>query len=158
MSITLLMSDLVSIEKPNINPAIFSHDFVVDTRFRMLEQCSVGGGKPLFSTAINNLPRADINYVTNISGSFNPNTRLLLTFNRLVNPICECCGNKEDITKLMICNRCCLSWYCNKACATSHHETHKLRCCKSDGPLDEGFQKIVMFKTRPLERTEGPLK
>lgn len=26
--------------------------------------------------------------------------------------------------------------------------THKLRCCKINGPLDEGYQKIVLLTTK----------
>lgn len=69
-----------------------------------------------------------------------------LCFNRLANRICENCGDKSNIIKLQICQNCCLSWYCNKECQRNHWNKHKLRCCNRNGPLDDGYQAIMMLE------------
>lgn len=105
---------------------------------------------PLINIAYDALPDVDELYVRDALKDSVPdpklNLRLCLVVNRLNNPICECCGNKSDVSKLLICKHCCLSWYCNDACSEAHFNVHKLRCCKKDGPLDLGYQQIAMLK------------
>lgn len=106
----------------------------------------------LFLKAINNLPTTDINYVfekTNMPQSVQNlnHIRTGLVFNLLTNRICENCGDKSNIIKLKICSECCLSWYCSEKCQHEHWDSHKLRCCKPDAPLDNGYQKITLVNT-----------
>jgi hypothetical protein len=104
--------------------------------------------------AIENIPIKDINLVLNkINPRIGPELinqvsilRHALAYNRLANRICEQCGDKNDIIKLMICEDCCLSWYCSKECQVKHWNTHQLRCCNEYGPLDKGYQAIFMGK------------
>jgi hypothetical protein len=69
-------------------------------------------------------------------------TRTMLVFNLLANRICEECGDKTDITKLLLCKNCHLAWYCGDECARRHWPTHGLRCGKRGGPLNRGYQAI----------------
>ena len=73
---------------------------------------------------------------------------MMATFNLLANRICEQCGDKSDITRLSICGSCALAWYCSKECQEKHWPTHKLRCCKKDGPLNKGYQAMAICKMK----------
>ena len=107
----------------------------------------------LFEKAYKNIPNSDVDYLLNVTkepSTQQERTKLsqMLAFNRLANRICENCGDKKDITKLSICNDCGLAWYCSKECQTNHWDIHKLRCCKPDGPLDEGYQAIALLRRK----------
>ena len=110
-------------------------------------------GENLFMRGVSKMPVVDISMITSrmTDGDGPANERdmkaaQMLTFNRLANRICEECSYKKTLTNLSICSGCALSWYCSKECQTRHWNTHKLRCCKSDGPLDTGYQAIVLAK------------
>jgi len=101
--------------------------------------------------AMASLPDADIEHVRaaiDIPESEWESLRYHLVCNRLANRICEACGDKHDLTKLRLCSGCHLSWFCGSTCAQRQWKIHQLRCGKTDGPLDTGFQAIVMVGPR----------
>ncbi len=115
----------------------------------------MGNGENMFLKGVNNLPIKDIEKVFNVTSEGEEPTQekvthlaQMLTFNLLANRICEQCGDKRDLTKLSICGSCALAWYCSKECQERHWSTHKLRCCKKDGPLNTGYQAIAMVKMK----------
>jgi len=112
-------------------------------------------GDNLFMRGVSNMPVKDITLITDrmTDGDGPANERVMkaaqmLTFNRLANRICEECSYKNTLTNLSICSGCALAWYCSKECQARHWNTHKLRCCKRDGPLDDGYQAIVLAKVK----------
>ncbi|HIE85112.1 MAG TPA: zinc finger MYND domain-containing protein [Dehalococcoidia bacterium] len=112
-------------------------------------------GDNLFMRGVSNMPVVDISMITSrmTDGDGPENERVMkaaqmLTFNRLANRICEECSYKNTLTNLSICSDCALAWYCSKECQTRHWNTHKLRCCKRHGPLDDGYQAIVLAKVK----------
>ena len=120
-----------------------------------LDKVGTVRGENLFLKGVNNLPLKDIEKVFNITSEGEEPTQekvthlaQMLTFNLLANRICEQCGDKRDLTKLSICGSCALAWYCSKECQERHWSTHKLRCCKKDGPLNTGYQAIAMVKMK----------
>jgi hypothetical protein len=111
--------------------------------------------EPFVLKAVNNLPEADTEVLLNVMKDDpqpleekRKQAALMCTFNLLANRICEQCGDKSDITQLSICNSCALAWYCSKECQEKHWPTHKLRCCKKDGPLNKGYQAIAFCKLK----------
>jgi hypothetical protein len=109
----------------------------------------------LFMKGVSNLPVKDISTITDrmTDDDGPPQERIMkatqmLTFNLLTNRICEGCGDKSIVTNLSICSSCALAWYCSKECQTQHWDTHKLRCCNRQGPLDTGFQTIVIAQIK----------
>ena len=118
----------------------------------------IDDNKLLFERAFKNVPKADIDLLINKTKETEgeivdiEKKRLqyaqMLAFNILANRICDHCGDKKDITKLSICSDCALSWYCSKECQQRHLNTHKLRCCQPDGPLDRGYQAIALLNTK----------
>lgn len=120
-----------------------------------LQSLEMPNGDSLLLKAVNNMPDADIRMLLQNTPddprSFKDrvsNSACMLTINLLANRICEQCGDKSDIKKLSICGSCALAWYCSKECQEKHWPTHKLRCCKKDGPLNKGFQAIAFVKTK----------
>ena len=105
----------------------------------------------LYLRGVDNLPNSDIEFLMKKTGieltkKNNEKIRHLaqcLVFNRLSKRICDYCGKQED--NLKICKNCCLSWYCSTDCQKKHWDIHKLRCCNINGPLDEGYQKILLL-------------
>ena len=93
--------------------------------------------------AAGNIPRKDVQLVkkhipvqSNLSSSpLRPHfdIALRLAFARLGNPICSCCGKKDK--PLMLCQDCCLDWYCDIKCQKGHWSKHRERCCNLGGPL-----------------------
>mgnify|MGYP001159973967 CR=1 FL=1 len=112
------------------------------------------GNDYVINKAIRNLPDADTEKLYNVIKDSDPRSkeaiindvRPKLVFNLLANRICESCGYKTDVRKLSLCKDCGLAWYCNKSCQKKHWNTHKKRCCKKDGPLDEGYQRIALAR------------
>jgi hypothetical protein len=111
----------------------------------------VANGENLFMKGVSNLPIKDISTITErMTDEDGPQKERvmkaaqMLTFNLLANRICENCGDKTIVTNLSICSNCALAWYCSKECQTQHWDTHKLRCCNRQGPLNTGFQAIVL--------------
>lgn len=110
-------------------------------------------GENLFMRGVSKMPVKDITIITDRMTDEDGTEKervmkaaQMLTFNRLTNRICEECSYKNTLTNLSICSGCALAWYCSKECQTRHWNTHKLRCCKRDGPLDDGYQAIVLAK------------
>ena len=110
-------------------------------------------GENLFMKGVSNLPIKDISTITErMTDEDGPQKERvmkaaqMLTFNLLANRICEGCGDKTNVTNLSICSNCAIAWYCSKRCQTQHWDTHNLRCCKRDGPLNTGYQAIVLAK------------
>ena len=112
-------------------------------------------GDSLLMKAINNLPHADVEKIVPLMVD-DPKplhekvqqAAMMCTFNLLSNRICEQCGDKSDIVRLSLCGSCALAWYCSKECQEKHCPTHKLRCCKPDGPLNNGYQAIAILKKK----------
>jgi len=92
--------------------------------------------------AAGSIPRKDVQLVekhipvqSNLANSADPHfdISLQLAFVRLGNPICSHCGKKDK--PLMLCQDCCLDWYCDTKCQKSHWSKHRERCCNLGGPL-----------------------
>jgi hypothetical protein len=73
--------------------------------------------------------------------------KLGLCINLHNNRICENCCSK-DASKLQLCTKCCLSWYCSYVCAAKHFMLHQLRCQNTQGCLDNGSMQLVMVHMR----------
>ena len=120
-----------------------------------IEWLKMENGESLLLKGINNLPSIDIHTILELMKN-DPKplqekinqSAMMCTFNLLANRICEQCGDKSDITQLSICGSCALAWYCSKECQEKHWPTHKLRCCKKDGPLNKGYQAIAVCKKK----------
>ena len=110
----------------------------------------------MYMRALENLPDTDIFYLmknTNLELEQKNNEKIrhlaqCHVLNRLSKRICDNCGNKSNIMKLKLCNKCCISWYCSKECQMKHSAIHKLRCCNRSGPLDLGYQKILLISNK----------
>lgn len=89
--------------------------------------------------AAGNVPVKDVQLVSKHipvqSNSADPHfdISLQLAFVRLGNPICSHCGKKDK--PLLLCQDCCLDWYCDTKCQKSHWSKHRERCCNLGGPL-----------------------
>ena len=110
---------------------------------------------------VSNIPIKDITTITdNMTDSDGkPHEKIMkasqmLAFNLLTNRICESCGYKDIPIKLSICSNCVLSWYCSKECQRRHWDTHKLRCCNRQGPLDTGYQQINLNEIFKQNKTQ----
>lgn len=109
--------------------------------------------KETFHNGINYVPDADVTYLKNFiscdevpHGDFQ--LKMMIAQNRYMNKICDYCWNKKNPSKLLVCSGCYLTFYCNIECQRKHWNKHKLRCRKTDGPLDDGPQKIIIFEKK----------
>lgn len=102
-------------------------------------------GEPLLAVAANNVPDADVKLVEKVTGKKQDpkEMRCHLALNNLCNAICNKCLDKRDLLKLGLCDHCCLTWYCSERCRVADWETHRLRCGRRDGPLDQGPMKLI---------------
>ena len=105
-----------------------------------------------FWTAIKNVPDADIRCFDKIFEKFpefermpEEQIRINLIMNRYTNPICDHCSKKPPKVKLYRCPECQIAMYCGDACLKAARPAHVHRCCRKDGPLDGGPQKIVFI-------------
>jgi hypothetical protein len=106
--------------------------------------------KKVLVHAAGNIPMKDVQLVKKHvpvqSNSADPDfdISLQLAFVRLGNPICSCCGKKGK--PLMLCQDCCLDWYCDIKCQKGHWSKHRERCCNLGGPLAVNeYQSIAIF-------------
>lgn len=117
----------------------------------------------VFGEAITHVPDSDVacfrNFVNNLpeEGNVDPDlppaldvkmmsdtdVRGMMATLRYQNAICDGCWKKGAGVKLLLCSKCKLTFYCGTKCRDEHAKTHAKRCCKPDGPLDEGPQKIA---------------
>jgi len=77
---------------------------------------------------------------------------------RLMNQVCHGCGKNsrrgflkvipEDYPKLLMCDKCKMTYYCSKECQEKDWSKHKEWCCNVNGPRDLGVNRIVMIDTR----------
>ena len=129
-------------------------DFGTQELIAYLASLTFEDGTSVFMTGLRNIPVADIQLLSTYAKreqnetneTFIQRLGQMILFNRLSNRICEKCGDKHDIRKLSLCRDCGLSWYCSKECQEQHWSTHKLRCCKQDGPLDKGYQQMTFLE------------
>ena len=63
---------------------------------------------------------------------------------------CDVC-HKKATTR---CTKCWFSWYCSKTCQETHWPSHKLRCGKKDGALDESIEKWIKDNATQMENEE----
>ena len=99
-----------------------------------------------WKVAIENVPDADLEYLKQFSVSqFSDDyLREIVVRCRWDNRICDSCGDKKNPAQLKKCGCCHLAFYCSTACQKRHWNMHKQRCGKKDGPLDQGYQKLVV--------------
>lgn len=135
-------------------PNLFKFPHEIDSFFipkdiNYIYSLTYDDGTNVFKKGLLNLPLNDINYLLNLNISKNYELlRENLVINLLSNRICENCGNKDNIKKLLICVKCSLAWYCSISCQTEHYSTHILRCNNINGPLNEGYQKILVLPVK----------
>ena len=106
-----------------------------------------------FWTAIQNIPDVDIQCFDKIFEKVpesermsEEQIRIQLIVNRYTNPICDSCWKKPSSkVKLYRCPECQIAMYCGDACLKAARPAHIRRCCRKDGPLDDGPQKIVFI-------------
>ena len=111
---------------------------------------------PLFQLAIRNLPKVDyqaLQAAVRKQGEEVPEEfiKRALTLNRWVNPICNQCFDKSTPANLFPCSECGLTFYCSSKCQTENRSKHSRRCCKLDGPLDDGPITIIFSITKIKE-------
>lgn len=102
----------------------------------------------MFLKARSNLPKADVELIKSQPGCVMTDDQISfnLTINCWRNYICDGCLAKSPETKLYLCKSCYITQYCSPQCQAKCREKHEKRCCKPDGPLDDGPQKIIFFK------------
>lgn len=116
---------------------------------RYVQTLRLPDGVNVLSHAVVNVPAGDIELVREVApaNSNQGDLRISLALNLLMNRICENCEKKPHVRgALKLCSACCLAWYCSESCQQAQWQTHQLRCCKPDGPLDKGAQKLVFCK------------
>ena len=109
----------------------------------------------LFLEAAANIPDTDAALVqTKAPDMTKEQAKMALACNRWCNPICEGCFTKKENVPLFLCRACKLAFYCSAKCQESHSVAHSKRCCKLDGPLDQGPQAIVFLKVNDKKQDE----
>ena len=100
-----------------------------------------------FLRAVDNVPDCDIDEFFNITGKSDalsrkdvPRTIAML---RWANRVCDHCESEGRPKNLMLCNRCCLTFYCNRRCQVADWPRHKQRCCVENPVLDKGPQRLA---------------
>jgi len=112
-----------------------------------------------FQKALENVPQADIDLVKNQRATLSDEQIIqALVRNRWNHKICDACGDKQQPNKLKHCARCCLAFYCSVECQKKGWKEHKTRCGNKQGPLDNGFQKLVFCDKKVLELNEKDKK
>lgn len=98
---------------------------------------------PLFMEALKNVPDADVNLLNQKGCNLSQEElRFIIAMRKWKNKVCNLCGNP---TPLKLCSQCRLAFYCDDKCQSWDWRKHKLRCCKKDGPLDDGHNAIIGF-------------
>ena len=103
------------------------------------------------SDAMKNIPDVEVNNVKKMSPADNisdQQIRWMIACNRLMNPCCRFCRQKEEIHQLRLCD-CKLVWYCShRDCKYQDSRIHKRWCCKKRakdidrGPMMTGTIRI----------------
>lgn len=115
---------------------------------------------PLFQTALATIPECDFKFHEQIQkAKLAPKDHksrvqfaFLSAYTRWANPICEQCLDKSQPWRLFACQRCGLGFYCSRKCQQEHSAKHAARCCRPDGPLDDGPFEILFFDIKTGER------
>ena len=63
---------------------------------------------------------------------------------RWASPICDLCWKKDQPKQLMLCDRCCLVFYCNRVCQKADWARHKRRCCADNPIADDGPNCLIL--------------
>lgn len=110
--------------------------------------------RSLLAEANQHVPQADVDLFRHAAGTpdafdkvknmTEDEVRTVLVSLRYSNSICDKCWKKGPNVKLLVCAACKLVFYCSEACRAGHTEKHAQRCCKPDGPLDDGPQQLTL--------------
>jgi hypothetical protein len=111
---------------------------------------------PLFQRALTQVPWADVELMETFQQQNVPphehKQRDWILQNivamRWLNPICEQCLDKSNPSALFACAQCGLAFYCSHACQRAHSNKHAQRCCKLDGPAEDGPQAMAFAKIK----------
>lgn len=118
-----------------------------------------GSDHPKFTTAKNNVTKADVKFLQNLTQSSGgkavseDGARQMTAEIRWGNRICNKCMDKSDILKLFFCDKCYLVQYCSKYCLNTDSSEHQKRCCDPNGPLDDGPQCFAVAERKQCLRT-----
>ena len=108
----------------------------------------------VFAEAKAKLPKADVAMFKGVTTKIGTDGDVVMTDDqirgtlvslRYHNPICDACCKKGEGVVLKLCSACKLTFYCSQKCQNAHSEKHAERCWKTNGPLDEGPQKLVFL-------------
>lgn len=145
----------INLMKPNFPLFVFNHKLPFTDRIKVLTTPEFAD---IYREAIENVPDADIDFITSsIPNAVEIEALMSVVNNLLLGAICEECGNKSRPQDLYLCNACKLAWYCNEQCRVMHHDIHIKRCCKADGPLNMGYQRME-FNTVVISRKSGKMR
>ena len=111
---------------------------VAEERLRELEN------DPLFQETVRNVPDADIDALLEIECTLT-RTEIanIIVAHTWTNRICNHCFDHSAQIKLSRCSKCHLVYYCGVKCQSDDWNKHKERCCKKNGPLDDGPNALV---------------
>ena len=91
-----------------------------------------------------NIPDEEINHINNIpffGGRADPvKLRGMMAMLKLLNPICNECGQHDPNIKLLRCGRCEVVHYCNVECQKKNWPEHKKKCKKRINRLIVDFR------------------
>ena len=107
------------------------------------EDCPYRGDR-MFEEAVKNVPDRDIDALVAVGCDEPRDTiAMIIATHKWKNRICATCWNSDDPTKLAMCQKCKLEFYCNTECQQSDWKRHKKRCARKDGPADDAPNAIV---------------
>ena len=102
---------------------------------------------PDFTESVKNVPRVDISALKE-EGCALPDVTIakIIATHKWTEKMCNHCGRRGE--KLFKCAYCKLELYCNGECQKLDWKNeHKNRCCKPDGPRDNGPRCLGLQKT-----------
>ncbi len=108
--------------------------------------------------AIANVPNCgadeSLNVTLQSSAMSRKDVAQLIAGMRWANRVCDRCWKKDRPKELMLCNRCCLVFYCDRGCQKADWARHKLRCCAENPVPDDGPHGLILGLPSDSEASE----
>ena len=119
---------------------------------RYATSLTLSDSRNAFVVATENVPDIDLTMVEKVTGELlagekRKEIKYLLVNNRFQNRICDSCLKKTHIYHLLLCTKCCLTWYCNEQCQRKHAAKHEGQDGRA-GPLKSA--RHAAFRTAPM--------
>ncbi len=102
---------------------------------------------PEFQEALGHVPDIDVELLLKACDELSKEeATIIIATNKWANKTCNQCYNHEDVDALQGCSKCNLVFYCGKVCQRIDWSKHRNRCCKKDGPPDDGPNALVAVR------------